>query len=518
MAHLPNVLFLIGRLLNYPEPGTIQLAERLCAELRDELSLAAPSAREFLLFSRQHDSRDIEEVFTRSFDINPACALEVGWHLFGEEYIRGLFLVRMREELRKYDLPETVELPDHIAHVLSVAAAMPADEATRFVCACVLPAVKKMNQALADKETPYRHILHCLESVLTIQWGTALEAASKASQTVTTPRLGKEDPLRAFPISDVAGDCEACSHVSIDAVPQHVIPRESEFPDIRGRDDYREPDHSAVAVAAREHPTSPSPLATDRRRIAYSNPSEETVSENFFDQFLFVALPYVCLFTFFLMTVYRYRMQSFSYSSLSSQFLENEHHFWSVVPFHYGILVVALGHLIAFLIPRGILAWNRHPLRLYILEISALAFGLLTVIGLISILVRRVSDNKIRRVTTPTDWILLLMLVTQAVSGVCVAVFYPWGSSWFASHLAPYLWSIFLLLARCQLRHRHAAAGQVPHCAGVRDHRLLPVHTVSTRAGCSQSLLMAKTASSPLVWAALKVLPVDRARTWATTD
>ena len=101
--------------------------------------------------------------------------------------------------------------------------------------------------------------------------------------------------------------------------------------------------------------------------------------------------------------------------------------------------------MIAFLIPRGILAWNRHPLRLYVLEISALAFGLLTVIGLVSILVRRVSDNKIRRVTTPTDWILLLMLVAQAISGVCVAVFYPWGSSWFASHLAPYLWSIFLL-------------------------------------------------------------------------
>ena len=51
------------------------------------------------------------------------------------------------------------------------------------------------------------------------------------------------------------------------------------------------------------------------------------MSKHVLDQFLFVALPYVCLFTFFLMTIYRYRMQSFSYSSLSSQFLENRHHF-----------------------------------------------------------------------------------------------------------------------------------------------------------------------------------------------
>ncbi len=169
------------------------------------------------------------------------------------------------------------------------------------------------------------------------------------------------------------------------------------------------------------------------------------MNANFFDQFLFVALPYVCLFTFFLMTVYRYRMQSFSYSSLSSQFLENKYHFWSVVPFHYGIMVVATGHLVAFLIPRSILAWNQTPLRLYVLEISALIFGLLTLIGLVSLIVRRFSDSKIRTVTSPVDWILYVMLLLQVGSGVSVAIFYPWGSTWFASTLAPYLASIFLL-------------------------------------------------------------------------
>ena len=45
------------------------------------------------------------------------------------------------------------------------------------------------------------------------------------------------------------------------------------------------------------------------------------MSDGVLNQFLFIALPYVCLFTFFLMTIYRYRVQSFSYSSLSIQFL-----------------------------------------------------------------------------------------------------------------------------------------------------------------------------------------------------
>lgn len=163
------------------------------------------------------------------------------------------------------------------------------------------------------------------------------------------------------------------------------------------------------------------------------------------DDILFIAIPYVCLFTFFLMTIYRYRAQSFSYSSLSSQFIENKHHFWAVVPFHYGILVITAGHLLAFLVPRSILMWNAHPLRLYILEVSALAFAFLTLLGLVGILIRRSTNTKIRFVTTPTDWILFVMLLLQTISGIGVALFYPWGSSWFASNLSPYLWSIFML-------------------------------------------------------------------------
>ena len=169
------------------------------------------------------------------------------------------------------------------------------------------------------------------------------------------------------------------------------------------------------------------------------------MSQHVLDQFMFVALPYVCLFTFFLMTIYRYRMQSFSYSSLSSQFLENKHHFWAVVPFHYGILVVTAGHLVAFLMPRTLLAWNSQPLRLYVLEITALVFGLLTLIGLVGVIVRRISCSKVRVVTSPTDWILFAMLLVQTASGVSNALFYPWGSSWFATSLAPYLWSILKL-------------------------------------------------------------------------
>ena len=160
------------------------------------------------------------------------------------------------------------------------------------------------------------------------------------------------------------------------------------------------------------------------------------------DSVFFVALPYVALFTFFLVTIQRYRNQAFTFSSLSSQLLENKNHFWTIVPFHYGILLVLLGHIVAFLVPRSILAWNGHPIRLYILEITALSAGLLAVVGMIGMIVRRISDPKIRVVTSRIDVVLYFLLLTQLLSGVAVAIFHPWGSSWFATTMTPYLWSV----------------------------------------------------------------------------
>ncbi len=169
------------------------------------------------------------------------------------------------------------------------------------------------------------------------------------------------------------------------------------------------------------------------------------MTQHTFDQFLFVGLPYICLVVFFLMTIYRYRTQSFSYSSLSSQFLENKQHFWAVVPFHYGVLIITAGHLVALFIPRSILAWNSHPLRLFILEVSALAFGFLTLLGMVGLIVRRLGNAKVRAVTVVSDWVLFGLLLVQVVLGVAIAVFHPWGSGWFSASLSPYLWSIFLL-------------------------------------------------------------------------
>ncbi len=163
------------------------------------------------------------------------------------------------------------------------------------------------------------------------------------------------------------------------------------------------------------------------------------------DYFWFAILPYISVVVFLLVTIRRYRMSSFSYSSLSSQFLENQQHFWGSVPFHYGILVVLAGHVLGFLCPKTLLSWNAAPARLILLEVTGLAFAVLTLAGLANIMIRRARFPKARRVTTPGDWFIYGGLLVQVVTGIGIAVYHGWGSSWFSTSLTPWLWSLVKL-------------------------------------------------------------------------
>jgi nitrate reductase gamma subunit len=163
------------------------------------------------------------------------------------------------------------------------------------------------------------------------------------------------------------------------------------------------------------------------------------------DTLLFAIFPYVAIAVAIIVTCLRYFNNRFSYSSLSSQFLESKQLFWGSVSWHYGILVILAAHLIGFLMPRSLLAWNGVPWRLYVLESTGLAMGFLSLWGILVLIFRRLSQARIRVVTSPMDLILLLALLVQVVAGVWTAIFYRWGSSWYAASAVPYLRSLFLL-------------------------------------------------------------------------
>ena len=163
---------------------------------------------------------------------------------------------------------------------------------------------------------------------------------------------------------------------------------------------------------------------------------------NTIDQLIFGVLPYLAMALFFIETIRRYVTEKYSYTTMSSQFLENKQHFWGMMAFHYGIIGTIAGHIIAFLLPKSVLWWNSYPIRLYILEATAFIFGALSLFGVAAIIYRRISNPRVKVTTRFTDWIIYLFLTVVIVTGVYIAMFHGWGTSWFAASVTPYLWSL----------------------------------------------------------------------------
>ncbi len=224
VSELARSLGTITRLLSYPGEHYDQLVELLYLIVQNDLPEAAKGISEFGQYLQRCEENEIEEAYTGTFDVNPACALEIGWHLFGEDYMRGQFLVRMRGELAKYEISETGELPDHLTHVLPVVASMPEEEACHFLHACVFPALHKMQVSLDKNNSPYRHIIRCLTFVLEQHFGSSQPWNENDENILQNsvefpgqngPRQpGGEDPLRGFPMPG-----STCGSNDVELVP-----------------------------------------------------------------------------------------------------------------------------------------------------------------------------------------------------------------------------------------------------------------------------------------------------------
>ncbi len=168
------------------------------------------------------------------------------------------------------------------------------------------------------------------------------------------------------------------------------------------------------------------------------------------DVLLFAVLPYVSVVLLIGVSITRYRKEPFTFSSLSSQFLESRQLFWGSVPFHLGILTLFFGHLIGLLVPNYVALWNKVPLRLFILESTAFAAAVLALVGLLGLILRRATTSRLQVSTTIGDIVTYMALLFSIITGLWVALGLRWGSSWYVETAVPYLWSLARLQPEIQ--------------------------------------------------------------------
>lgn len=148
----------LAGLFGYPCGAATCTIQKCGADPVDDASEAAKALTDFAAAMADLSFEQQQELFVRTFDLNPLCSLEVGWQLYGDHYERGQFLAQMRGHLRQFSIAESLELPDHLSHVLELLGRMPEDQFAAMAKA-VQPAVEKMHASLQETDNPYRHLL-----------------------------------------------------------------------------------------------------------------------------------------------------------------------------------------------------------------------------------------------------------------------------------------------------------------------------------------------------------------------
>jgi len=168
---LNKTLALFASLLVYPTPDLPGQVEACIASLK----AGHPEAADRLVIF-QHDLEHygqtrMEEIYTRTFDMQPVCFPYVGFQLFGESYKRGAFMAKLVEGYRDFGYAAGEELPDHAAVVLRFLSLGPQARDGEFgrvlFIEGLLPALRKMAAALqGEAANPYGAILSALLLVL----------------------------------------------------------------------------------------------------------------------------------------------------------------------------------------------------------------------------------------------------------------------------------------------------------------------------------------------------------------
>lgn len=176
------VLDAFSDLLRYPGEGrSVNMPTWI-----DEIRAGAPDIEGELEplreYSADHDESALEEVFVRTFENNKERALELGWHLHGENYARGTFMARMRGILRDLKIEESVELPDHVSHMLSVVSHAKPDLAKALARQVVSPALTKIEAGFTQKDNPYYGVIVGLHNYIDDHFADNVESAQEEAK------------------------------------------------------------------------------------------------------------------------------------------------------------------------------------------------------------------------------------------------------------------------------------------------------------------------------------------------
>ena len=139
----------------------------------------------------------------------------------------------------------------------------------------------------------------------------------------------------------------------------------------------------------------------------------------YIDTFIFGLYPYICMTVFLVGSLIRFDRDQYSWKSDSSQLLRSKQLRLGSVLFHIGVLFLFFGHFFGMLTPHFlyehfITAGDKQLMAM----ISGGTAGLFGFIGLTILLHRRLTDERIRATSKPSDILIAVILWVQLLLGL----------------------------------------------------------------------------------------------------
>ncbi|WP_433189804.1 respiratory nitrate reductase subunit gamma [Actinoallomurus sp. CA-150999] len=172
------------------------------------------------------------------------------------------------------------------------------------------------------------------------------------------------------------------------------------------------------------------------------------------DILLWVALPYVVIAVFVLGHIWRYRYDKFGWTTRSSQLYESRLLRIGSPLFHFGILVVLLGHIGGLVIPKSwttAVGIGEHAYHVTAVALGTVA-GFCTLVGLAILIYRRRTVGPVFSATTRNDKAMYAVLTLVIVLGLSatVAANTVGGGYDYRETVSPWFRSVFYLRPRAE--------------------------------------------------------------------
>jgi nitrate reductase gamma subunit len=138
------------------------------------------------------------------------------------------------------------------------------------------------------------------------------------------------------------------------------------------------------------------------------------------DWLLWIVVPYACLTVFVVGHVWRYRRDQLTWSTRSSQLLEDRWLRPGIILFHIGLLMVIGGHVLGILVPKSVTSATGVNESLYhaVSVTAGTVSGAILTAGFLILVTRRGRNDRVRSVTSRTDIATYTLLGIVILSGM----------------------------------------------------------------------------------------------------